>query len=73
MYDSRKMAVLDKLIGTGISAKTEFLRLSPVDLIDCIPDLQANELRILCELQDSVRNNNLFDFLCRREEQAVYE
>lgn len=64
MFENSKIQVLNKLIGTGMSSSQEFLRMSGADLIYSIPSLEPNELSVLTELQDSVRNNNLFDYLC---------
>lgn len=72
MYDSKKISVLDKLIGTGIKGKPEFLRMSLADLVYSIPDLEADELHIMHELQDSIRDNKLFEYLCQRGEENSY-
>lgn len=63
-----KISMLEKLKGTGIKSKSEFLFLSPTDWIYAIPDLTPNEFSALSKFRASITENNIFDFLFKNED-----
>ena len=67
MFENKKIKVFNKLIGTGICSAQQFLRMSGADLIYSIPNLEPDELSDLIAIQDSVRDGNLFECLCGKE------
>ena len=66
--ENKRIVVMNKIIGTGMKTSAQFLRMSPADLIYSIPSIEPDELRILTEIQDSVRNGTLFECLCGKDE-----
>lgn len=61
----KKIKILEKVVNTGIKSETDFISLTPADMIKSIPELTTDEFRILCDIQDSVRAGALFSFLCK--------
>lgn len=68
MFENKRIEVLNKVIGTGMVSSYQFLRMSTADLIYSIPSLKASELRPLMEIQNAVREGNLFECLCGKDE-----
>ena len=60
---AKKMKLLDKVISAGLTSEEKIIAMTPTDMVQ-IPEITIEELRLLCDLQDSMKNNNFFAFLC---------
>ena len=60
---AKKMKLLDKVISAGLTSEEKIIAMTPTDMVQ-IPEITIEELRLLCDLQDSMKNNNFVAFLC---------
>lgn len=59
-----KIKVLDLLQTAKMKDENEFLSMTVADMVKAFPELTTEEFRILCDIQDSVREKRLFSYLC---------
>lgn len=60
----KKIKVLEMLLAAGIKGNSEFLAMSAADMVNSFPDLKTDEFRVICDMQDAVREKKLFSYLC---------
>ncbi len=60
---AKKMKLLEKVISAGLTSEEKIISMTPADMVQ-LPEITTEELRLLCDLQDSMKNNNFFAFLC---------
>lgn len=60
---TKKMKLLEKVIDAGLTTEEKIIAMTPADMVQ-LPDITTEELRLLCDLQDSIKNGALFTFLC---------
>lgn len=58
----QKLRLLDRLFDAGIKTDAAIMDLQPTDMLK-VPDITTAEIRLLIDLQDSVRNNTTITFL----------
>lgn len=59
-----KIKVLEMIQETGIRTEKELLALSPAAIVKSMPDVSTEEFRIICDMQESIREKKLFSYLC---------
>lgn len=60
----KRLKVLEHIQSTGIKTENEFLSMTAQDMVSSFPDISTEDFKIMCEIQCSVRDNNLFTYLC---------
>ena len=60
---TKKMKLLEKVIDAGLTTEEKIIAMTPADMVQ-LPDITTEELRLLCDLQDSIKNGALFTFFC---------
>lgn len=58
----QKLRLLERLFDAGIVTDDAIANLQPVDMLT-ISDITTDELRLLCDFQDSVKNGKIISFL----------
>ncbi len=60
---TKKIKLLEKVIDAGLNTEEKIAGMTPAEMVQ-LPDITTEELRLLCDLQDSMKNGTLFTFLC---------
>ena len=60
----KRLKVLEHIQATGVKTENEFLSMTAQDMVNSFPDISTEDFKIMCEIQCSVRDNNLFAYLC---------
>ena len=60
---AKKMKLLDKVISAGMTSEEKIIAMTPADMVQ-LPEITTEELRLLCDMQDSIKNNTFYAFLC---------
>ena len=60
---TKKIKLLEKVIDAGLNTEEKIAEMTPAEMVQ-LPDITTEELRLLCDLQDSMKNGTLFTFLC---------
>lgn len=58
----QKLRLLERLFDAGIATDEAIANLQPVEMLQ-ISDITTEDLRLLCDLQDSVKNGKTISFL----------
>ena len=60
---AKKMKLLEKVISAGLTSEEKIIAMTPADMVQ-LPEITTEELRLLCDMQDSIKNNSFYAFLC---------
>ena len=59
----KKLKLLEKVMNAGFMKEESVTAMTPADMVQ-LPDITTEELRLLCDLQDSIRSGSFYAFLC---------
>lgn len=59
----KKLKLLEKVMAAGLVKEADITAMTPADMVK-LPDITTEELRLLCDMQDSVRSGSFYSFLC---------
>ena len=60
---AKKLKLVDKVISAGLTSEEKIISMTPAEMVQ-LPDITTEELRLLCEMQDSVKSGTFFSYLC---------
>ena len=53
----------DKVISAGLTSEEKIIAMTPADMVQ-LPEITTEELRLLCDMQDSMKSGSFYAFLC---------
>lgn len=59
----KKMKLLEKAMSAGLVTEEKITAMTPAEMVQ-LPDITTEELRLLCEMQESMKNGCFYAFLC---------
>ena len=60
---AKKMKLVEKVISSGLTSEEKIIAMTPNDMVQ-LPDITTEDLRLLCDMQDSMKNGGFYAFLC---------
>ena len=60
---AKKLKLLEKVISAGLTSEEKIIAMTPADMVQ-FPEITTEELRLLCDLQDSMKSGSFYAFLC---------
>ncbi len=62
----KRVKIIEKLISAGITTEERIKKLTPAELTG-YKDITFADILLICELQESVKNNKVISFLAKKE------
>lgn len=59
----KKMKLVEKVISAGLTTEEKIIAMTPADMVQ-LPEITTEELRMLCDLQESMKAGAFYAFLC---------